>query len=51
MSLTTLNFILGCLVGFVGCIFFEVILLVYIAKKFKPEVVEKTVGKIKETLQ
>lgn len=54
MSLTVLNFILGCLVGFVGCIIFEVILLIYIAKKFQPAVVDvakETLSKVRGRVQ
>ena len=51
MSLEVMNFVLGCLVGFVGCILFEIFLLIYIAKKSQSEVIKRTVGKVKETLQ
>lgn len=51
MNLTILYFIVGVCVGVIGCVVFEIILLIYIAKKFQPAVVERTVGKIKETLQ
>ncbi len=54
MSLTLLNFILGCLVGFVGCIIFELILLLYIAKKFQPavtDVAKETLNKVTGRVQ